>query len=524
VADINIDTKFTIVNLGKLIPLLAISYGFLVALVCLIFFSIFRFLFGQKKISVVSPSFLSISLSLLAFLFLLVFRKNYSYFLSFFDSPMKAIWRNQTWILLCMGLAGLLLNYGYYHHNKRRAAFFWTYFVILFGSLTLFIQQRLHYPQPPTPVKVAGLEAKKSEKKIILLGFEGLSFDFIIPLISQGKLPNFSWLAEGGSWGRLENFTPSEPLVWSHSLNTGKLPAKHRQISLYGYELWPMTEKIEVVPRFILFRQLTRTGLLKLTQAQKPSRVRDIWSIAAENGLTVLRQDWPYRFEPARPGPKTEKLFNSFFEGLQFEGAGPFKIAQHAFYRDSEYEDRAFQEKNQTQAQLYSLLLNGLDTVEVYFYKYSFPELFGNIDQEEITKYGAVIEKYYQFYDQIIGKYLASLKEEELLVVYSPHGNEPLPLWKRFVEWLLGNPQVSAYHENAPDGAIFLYGRGVIKERHVEGMKLVDIGPTLLYYLDLPIGKDMDGIVRSAIFTNEFTEENPILYISSYEDYDFKRQ
>jgi arylsulfatase A-like enzyme len=49
-------------------------------------------------------------------------------------------------------------------------------------------------------------------------------------------------------------------------------------------------------------------------------------------------------------------------------------------------------------------------------------------------------------------------------------------------------------------------------------MKLVDIVPTLLNYLGLPVGKDMDGIVNSSIFLNEY--KNPVLYISSYEDYD----
>ena len=165
--------------------------------------------------------------------------------------------------------------------------------------------------------------------------------------------------------------------------------------------------------------------------------------------------------------------------------------------------------------------LNGLNITEAYFYKYSFPELFGIMNQEEVNKYNSVIERYYQFYDQIISKYLASLKMgEEILVVYSPHGTEPLPLWKRFIEWMLGNPEISAYHENAPEGVVFFFGQEIVKGKNIEGMKLIDIVPTLLNYLGLPVGKDMDGIVNSSIFLNEY--KNPLLYISSYEDYDIK--
>ncbi|MGD0782881.1 MAG: hypothetical protein ABSA30_08500, partial [Candidatus Aminicenantales bacterium] len=146
------------------------------------------------------------------------------------------------------------------------------------------------------------------------------------------------------------------------------------------------------------------------------------------------------------------------------------------------------------------------------------PEAFGEIKQDEIQKYGPVIRHYLQFYDQIIGKYMAALKDDELLIVYSPYGTEPLPFWKRLVEWLLGNAAVSAYHEQAPDGAVFLFGKSVARGRNLSPVRLVDLLPSILYSLRLPVAKDMDGIVRGAIFTEEFTDQNPIFTIMSYED------
>ena len=70
-----------------------------------------------------------------------------------------------------------------------------------------------------------------------------------------------------------------------------------------------------------------------------------------------------------------------------------------------------------------------------------------------------------------------------------------------------------------PDGVVFFYGNGIGKRNTVEGMRIVDIAPTLLYYLGLPVGKDMDGIVQSPVFVGDFTAENPIFSISSYEEF-----
>ena len=46
---------------------------------------------------------------------------------------------------------------------------------------------------------------------------------------------------------------------------------------------------------------------------------------------------------------------------------------------------------------------------------------------------------------------------------------------------------------------------------------VVDVTPTILYFLDLPVGRDMDGFARADIFSREFTAERPIAFIPSYD-------
>ena len=46
---------------------------------------------------------------------------------------------------------------------------------------------------------------------------------------------------------------------------------------------------------------------------------------------------------------------------------------------------------------------------------------------------------------------------------------------------------------------------------------VVDVVPTVLYFLGLPIGRDMDGYARTDLFKPSFTEERPITFIPTYD-------
>ena len=523
-ADLNINLAFKLPVLFKLAIFLMLSYGLLATLLCVFVTSVYRFFTGKKSpADYISPSFLTLSFSLLTLVYLVIFRENFAYFLSFFVPGLQSILKTQMMALFILAVAGLVLHYQH-HHQKPRSVYFAVFFALLGIVLAFVLWQRLNYPPPQKAFKLANFEAGKIEKRVTLLGFEGLSLDYILQLANERKLPNFSWLMEKGCWGRLKSFTPSDPFVLDHSLNTGKLPGKHRQISNVRYVIRGLGDKIEVAPRFILFRQLKRFGLLNIFRNDSPPVTKDIWKIVEDCGVATLKQGRPSSLQlPGKPNPKMDKLFSTFYKDFQYETSGTFAQVKQAFFRDAESEENAFQGRSEAQPKLFSLSLDGANVAEMFYYKYSFPEAFGDIRQEEIQKYGSVIEKYGQFYDQIIGKYLASLKEDELLIVYSAYGVEPLPFWKRIVEWVLGNAAVSSYHEQAPDGAVFFYGRGIVRGKNIDAVRLVDIAPTILYYIGLPVGKDMDGVVRGSLFDREFADENPVFTISSYEDVAIKK-
>ncbi len=518
ISDLNINLHFNLIFLGQLSLFLFITYGALISIICFVLFFVIQFFVGKKcQIAFISPSFLSISFLALLFLFLFFFRDNRGYFRSLFSLDIQNTLNRQSTLLLVLAVIGLVAFY-VYHRYQKRAFYFLVYFILFAACLVFIINQRLLYPMPIKTQKVAHIDAKDIDKRITIIALEGLSFDFLIPAINGGKLPNFSWLLDNGCWGRLETLSPNEPIVFNNSFNSGKRPDKHRMISQFTFHPLLVSQPIEVTPRNIFFRQLTKPGLVKVLPNNNSPFVKDIWQILEENNTPFLKRDWPYAFQYPKPSPKARRGFDLYFKDLKAEPGPNFHIIEQAFFRDFEYEEMVSQVKSKTPHQILYFLLSGLNTVETYFYKYSFPGLYGTIDQEDISRYGPVIEKYYEFYDNIVGKYLAALKEDELLVVFSPHGIEALPLWKRFVEGLIGNPDVSATHENAPEGMIFFYGKDIIRGKNIQEMRLIDITPTLLNYMGLPVGKDMDGIVNSSIFVEEFKAENPIWMISSYEE------
>jgi hypothetical protein len=97
----------------------------------------------------------------------------------------------------------------------------------------------------------------------------------------------------------------------------------------------------------------------------------------------------------------------------------------------------------------------------------------------------------------------------------STFGMEPLSPGKRVLEQFVGDPRISGSHERAPDGFLLAYGAAVAPGRPARA-SLVDLTPTILYYLGLPVGRDMDGYARTDLFRGTFTASRPVTFIPTY--------
>lgn len=84
------------------------------------------------------------------------------------------------------------------------------------------------------------------------------------------------------------------------------------------------------------------------------------------------------------------------------------------------------------------------------------------------------------------------------------------------------NPEVRTVHEIGTHGkndhGIFIAYGPMIRAGYRAGqIQLVDFVPTVLYLAGFPVGRDMDGEVALEVFKPEFTANNPVQFIDSYD-------
>jgi predicted AlkP superfamily phosphohydrolase/phosphomutase len=157
----------------------------------------------------------------------------------------------------------------------------------------------------------------------------------------------------------------------------------------------------------------------------------------------------------------------------------------------------------------------GIDAVGHRFLRYADPSAFGDVTAEESQRFGRVLQQYYGFLDTLVGQEIERLGPNDLLLVVSGFGMEPISPGKRVLELIAGDPLISGTHEPAPDGFILAYGGPVAPGRRPRA-SLVDLAPTILYFFGLPVGRDMDGFARIDLFKPAFTSDKPVAYIPSY--------
>jgi predicted AlkP superfamily phosphohydrolase/phosphomutase len=82
---------------------------------------------------------------------------------------------------------------------------------------------------------------------------------------------------------------------------------------------------------------------------------------------------------------------------------------------------------------------------------------------------------------------------------------------------LLINHVFSGGHSRS--GIIIITGKGARHKKIITNANVYDITPTILYYMGIPIAKDMDGKVLFEAIEEDYIKSNPIRYIDTYETF-----
>jgi hypothetical protein len=398
--------------------------------------------------------------------------------------------------------------------------------------------------------------------RVVLLCLDGASLDVISPAVAAGRLPNFGRLLDRGASMHLATTRPTQPEpVWA-SVMTGMWPAHHGVRGAARYRPFDGEVAIDVLPDYLFSQALIRLGLL-IEEPYSSASLESLplWQIAARYGVPtgliglplthpadlsagalaeadsragfIVSDRFHRRTDPAavldaRPAISPARIDDVARAALAAEqglgnkdGRVQLDLLPQTGESGSTVEaDRlhhllAKHLGSAEPVRLLAVRYAGLDAVGHYYLRYAIPDAYGDVSEDERRQFGRVLDDYYAYVDTLVGEALSSLGENDLLLVVSGFGMEPLTFGKRLLERVLGDPRFSGTHERAPDGFLLAYGETVAPARQSRGA-VVDVAPTLLYYLGLPVARDMDGVVQADLFTRAFNEQRTITFIPTY--------
>ena len=387
--------------------------------------------------------------------------------------------------------------------------------------------------------------------RVRLISLDGASLDYISLATSEGRLPNLGRMLDGGAAMHLATLRPTQPgPVWT-AVATGMYPPKHGVISASTYQVGTDLPAVELLPDHCFAQALVFLGFLREAPGSSASlRARPLWSILSGQGVPVGVVGWPltHPVQPvfgflvsdrfhlmAHPTVDPDALDAAFPAEAVSIGAWAMEQTEtprraSAFlgdeavvpppapapiWRDQVYSEVAGALRARfDDVRLLAVRYRGLDVAGHNFLSPGAAAPFRSPADGE-TGGAERLEQFYRHMDTEVSAALDELGPDDLLLIVSGFGMEPVGPVKRVLARLVGDPAQTGTHENAPDGFMMAYGSRVEAGRRIRG-SVVDVTPTILYYFGVPVARDVDGLARTDIFTAEFTENRPIAFVPSY--------
>lgn len=458
---------------------------------------------GAGKPSALNSRYLCALLFLFSSLLSVAFAYNISY--------LKTLLPEKLYFL-CIGIVVSLITISLLALSlipRKSKTIFVLFSLFAFATVLILFYLRFHLKGEKTlPTPLIQL-IEPPVRNVTILYAEGFSPDVLLALADRERLPNFSYLIDKGVWGRVRSFKPVDPLVVYESALAGKYPWKTGFLSSKVYAVLGKG-KLEIKPRWLFFNTLERIGLISAIE-RKEYKVFGLKEVVKKSGGRVVE------ISPESSIPNV-KLTQSLFPEVR-AGSWQYEVLLESVSRDWEEINRAL--KLRKRSNLLVVRLIGMREIKRHFMKYYVKDYYPPVDPAEVETYMDVIEKYHVFYDQIIGRFLTVIEPDELFIFISPFGVEPLPPWLSVVKLFLKEEKVSGYYDEAPEGIFFMFSESTYPGRTIN-ISVLDLAPTVYYYLGLPVEKEADGQLLSQAFKKEFITRNPIYFIYSYDSF-FKK-
>ena len=450
-----------------------------------------------------------------------------------------------------LGVAALLFFYTALSHSMQHRPYGVRSRVGMtaLALLTVYLvgERREAFRPRPQPAPLPSAVELEPRPDLLVVGLDGATLDAILPLSKQGQLPFFARLLEQGAYARLESFAPIEPAAQWTTLASGKLPFKH---GISGDRVFPASllfsgGPLRLRPAHIGFE--TWGGLLHGSRPVDSGlrRALVLWEILSRLGVPTGMLGWP------ASSPVPEGL-DFAFSDLYFTGAGrrasaappelgergllfgvapeeldpdlasalgeqiPYPLLEAVaedLWRQS-LSEFLWDQRATTRARF--LMLPGLGAVSrSYFAGYSYAQFEGTQKRSHLRAADS-LAAYYRHLDGFLERAWNRLGERRLLAVVSAHGYAPPTGLVRLWRSLTGRG-LEGLARGAPDGLLILAGEGVRSGELLDRATLVDVMPTLLYAMELPTARDLDGKVLTGAFENAFLARHPLTFVPSYD-------
>lgn len=351
---------------------------------------------------------------------------------------------------------------------------------------------------------------------VALLGFDGVDPDFFQKLIDAGELPNLAEFVRDGTSSRLGTISDANSAVIWASIYTGESPRRHGVHDFYrirfpgsGAGLFPVhrTSFKELIERVAWAPGISRRFVNRLDLASPP-----IWEIADRAGLpTVVVDGYFYSF-PAQEmlEPSSRMLGYGLNDTLAASGGAdatlewfaqppelPPAVRDAAAGRpDLDWQHRAAVSllehralRGEPPPRFFNLYTHEPDTVSHQRWRWAEPELFPFVSRTGIEEHGEAVADVYRRLDDLVGDMRRVLGPETVFVVASDHGQSPTFVHRLYTQ-----------HRHGPDGILLLYGPGIRRGHRLESSHVLDLFPTMLALLGLPVPADAEGRVLEDVF------------------------
>ncbi|MCH9651628.1 MAG: alkaline phosphatase family protein [Deltaproteobacteria bacterium] len=374
----------------------------------------------------------------------------------------------------------------------------------------------------------------ESALKVVLIGLDGADWRVIDPLLRVGALPAFSHLVDTGTRAALETFPDANSAVIWASIYSGRSVEAHGIHDFYRVEIPGMTSPGIYPVHRTFFKELSNVaeplGLVRRTLVSRYSLHSPLlWEIADHEGIsTGIVDGYLYSF-PA-PTPKVEDSYflayglDAFARDVGGGGGGQPGVAdlplflqppglfrglrdildRGDFYWQSAALLRLLEDRRQPR--LVNFYTHEPDSVQHQQWKWYEPSHYWRVDADEVSEKKHTIPNLHRDFDDFLGQLQEKIDPQTVVVVASDHGHSPTPVHKLYTQ-----------HRHGPPGILLLAGGPVKAGAVLDQAHVLDIFPTLLYLLGLPIPEDAEGEVLWDALDPAFVAAHPPRTVPSFD-------